>query len=364
MGGTMAGRRPRKPGSIPGHAVFGRAGQGLQRGAGAVLGILALGAVALGAITAASAAANGAACVQDDCSYPSIQAAFDAAKDGDVVTILGGVHAEGGVLRANGVTVRGARGAKLVDAAVRGKAALVLQGRDTVIEDIECSQSRVPSGNGACIRLEAENLTLRRVHFHNNETGLLSGKRTGLVVIEDSLIERNGFTGANLGQTHNIYVGGGELVIRRSRVLAARNEGHEVKSRAARTVIEESVIASLDSEDSRTIDIPNGGDVIVRKSVIHMGPQSVNWDMFAIGLERGRGHGQDHAQNSLVLEDNIIISDRAQGTQFLNLRDVQSKTIRNNTFVGGPPTRYLDQNFWYPTRAAAGFEPFPAIPNP
>ena len=357
MGGTIARRRPQRPGSILGHAAFGRAGQGLRRGACAVLGV-----VVLGAVTAASAAATGTACVQDDCSYPSIQAAFDAAKDGDVVTILGGVHTEGGLLRANGVTVRGARGAKLVDAAVRGKAALVLQGRDTVIEDIECSQSRVRDGNGACIRLEAENLTLRRVHVHNNEMGLLSGDRTGLVVIEDSLFERNGFPGAALG--HNIYVGGGELVIRRSRVLAARNEGHEVKSRAARTVIEESVIASMDSEDSRTIDIPNGGDVIIRKSVIQMGPQSVNWDMFGIGLERGRGHGQDHAQNSLVLEDNIIISDRAQGTQVLNLRDVQSKTIRNNTFVGGPPTHYLDQNFWYPTRAAAGFEPFPAIPNP
>ena len=73
-----------------------------------------------------------------------------------------------------------------------GKAAIVVYGGNAVIEDLRCSHIVVPSGNGACVRAEGVNITLRRVHFHDAESGVLTHWRAGRVVIEDSLFERLG----------------------------------------------------------------------------------------------------------------------------------------------------------------------------
>ena len=66
-----------------------------------------------------------------------------------------------------------------------------------------------------------------------------------------------------------------ELVLRRSRVVESVGEGHEVKSRAARTIIENNVIASLTGVDSRQIDLPNGGDIVIRGNVLEKGPEKL-----------------------------------------------------------------------------------------
>ena len=47
------------------------------------------------------------ACVDDDCSYRTVESALTAATDSVVVRILPGVYRDGGVLLANGVRDRG-----------------------------------------------------------------------------------------------------------------------------------------------------------------------------------------------------------------------------------------------------------------
>ena len=299
------------------------------------------------------------ACVNDDCRFNSIRRALAEAGDGAVVKILPGNYQEAGTLEANGVTIL-AKGVHLHDAAAQGKAALVIQGSDTVIEDLECSNVTVSSGNGACIRLEGRNLTLRRVHFHGNQMGMLTSSDTGLVRIEDSLFEDNGIPGGSLG--HNLYIQGDELEFVRSKSLRARNEGHELKSRARRTVIEDSVLASLDAEDSRVIDLPNGGENSIRNSIIQQGPNTSNWDVIAVGLERGRDQGTDHAENELVIEGNTILLDRDSPLQLLHLKDVAAVVLRDNTVVGGGPLEQ-DGNTWFPDRAAAGLPAYPELPE-
>jgi len=71
---------------------------------------------------------------------------------------------------------------------------------------------QVPDGNGAAIRQEGRNLILSNVHFHDNEMGVLTGKGTRMLLIENSRFENNGYRGSDLG--HNIYAQGETLKFR------------------------------------------------------------------------------------------------------------------------------------------------------
>ena len=86
---------------------------------------------------------------------------------------------------------------------------------------------------------------------------MLTGPNPGRILIRNSRFERLGLNGT----AHGIYVGGGELYVYQSEFLRSKSQGMEIKSRARKTVIERSVIASLDGVDSRLLDIPNGGEL-------------------------------------------------------------------------------------------------------
>ena len=302
------------------------------------------------------------ACRNDDCTYLSVERALADAADGDTLRILPGTYRDGGVLKASHVRIAG-EGAHLRGAAFQDKAALVIQGDDVVIEGLECSEIRVPDRNGGCVRAEGRDLTLRGVHFHDAQTGLLSGATGGAIVIEDSVIERMGRALDEDGNPHGLYIGHADtFVLRRSRVVGSVGEGHEVKSRAARTVIEDNVIASLDGNDSRLIDVPNGGDVTIRGNVLEKGPASSNDDLIGIGLERGRRPELDHVVNRALVEGNTMIIDRRGRAVLVRTRDVTESAIRDNVVVGGSgPWRGGVR--WVRDRDAAGFAPYPFLPE-
>lgn len=295
------------------------------------------------------------ACVASTC-FATLQEALDQAADGDTIVISPGRYEQAAVLRLNGITLVG-QDVHLTGRAVEEKAALVIKGDDVTVEGIEVSNVRVPDGNGAAIRQEGRNLTLRRVHLHNNEIGIMSERDTGILRIEDSLLEDNGYPGAALG--HNIYAQGDELRFVRSRSLRARNEGHEIKSRAGRTIIEESVIASLDSRDSRCIDVPNSGEILIRNNLIQMGPYSSNEDLIGIGLE-GR---PQHEPRTAVIRDNTFVLDDVFLFRLVHHRGMERVVVEDNVIVSRVDQR-LAGNRWFRSREAAGLPPYPSLPAP
>jgi hypothetical protein len=290
--------------------------------------------------------------IGDDCTHTSIRRALAAADDGATVRIASGIYPEGGVLTANRVRIEAESGATLLGEAAEGKAALVIKGNDTVVEGLICSGVEVPSGNGACLRLEGRNLTLRGVHFHHSQAGLLAFVEDGTIVIEDSAMEDNGIAGQ--AQGHNISVGGDVLEFRRSRSLRARGEGNELRSTARRTVIEDSVVASLDGDDSRLIDVVTGGEVVVRNSVLEEGPNSANSGLIGFALTGDR-------PSRLELVDNVILLDGRRG-QLVQTRPNQPVLMQGNTMIGGADPQDGDTK-WFPDRAAAGYAPYPALKN-
>jgi hypothetical protein len=288
------------------------------------------------------------ACVDDNCVYETVESALDAATDGVTVRILPGTFRDGGVVRAHGVRIE-AEGAYLFDATWEGKANLVVKGNDTLIEGLRCSHIRVADANGACIRAEGRNLTLRRVHFHDAQSGVLSGRDAGRIVIEDSVFERLGNRSGEVGNAHGLYIGSiEEFVLRGSRVVDSTGEGHEVKSRAASTLIENCVIASLSGRDSRQIDLPNGGDIVIRGNVLEKGPNSSHRHVIAIGMERGDGHGSDHDVNRALIENNTFVLDRSGPSWLVGVSGVPEPVRRNNVIVYD--------------RASSGLAAFPFLP--
>ncbi len=294
-------------------------------------------------------------CVDATCTYTTIASAFAAAKNGSTITISGEWTA-GGALTASNVTVKGNGTAHLKGGAVQGKAIIVTSGQNTTIENIECSNAAVPDENGACIRHQGSGLTVRNVNFHDNQNGILSSADGGNILIEGSTFERNGFNGDG-GYAHGIYINGGntELTIRNSKFLRSKLGGHEIKSRAAKTTIENTVIATLDGVDSRNIDIPNGGQVIIRNSVIEQGPNSENSNSVGIGHE-----GLTHTVNSVLLENNYIILERSGTNVMLQTPGMPTPVVRGNTIIGG--TNPGGTNTWYQSRSAAGIAAYPYLP--
>ena len=288
-------------------------------------------------------------------TFTSLKEALANARDYDDVLIGPGSYQEAGIVKANWVRIIGAPGVKVHGKAARGKGAFVVQGDHTTIENIECFDVMVSDNNGVCVRLEGRNLTLRNVYFHHSQGGLLTGRDAGTVTIENSRFEHMG-RGAFF---HGVYVGGGKLLISKSSFLATRNQGHEITSRAETTIIEDCVIASMDAEDSRLIDLPNGGVAVIRRSVLLEGPNSVNYDLLSFGVE-----GISYDRNSLELDGNIIVVDLPRRANLVTIADgLPDPVLHNNVVIGDIAFDWPGLNLFLKSREEAGLAPYPALPD-
>ena len=162
-----------------------------------------------------------------------------------------------------------------------GKAILVTN-TDVTLDNISFSGAKVADGNGAGVRYQSGNLTINDCYFYNNQDGLLAADNpSGSITINNSEFSHNG---AGDGFTHNLYVGKvGTLTINGSYFHDAV-VGHEIKSRALTTIIENSrIIDGPTGSASYSIDLPDGGKVVIRNNIIEQGPASQNPAIIHVG---------------------------------------------------------------------------------
>ncbi len=299
--------------------------------------------------------------VVDGKEYTDFAAAISAITDKSVVEFGAGEYNQGITVRNNEVVLRGSPGTHFKGAQVQGKGTFVIVGNNVRIEDIECSNVAVRDQNGACVRQEGRDLVLDGVYFHSSEQGLLSAEGSGSLLITNSTFSELGKN----GRAHGIYSNNETLTIRNSTIKSSKSQGHEVKSRANVTNIESSTIASLGGQDSRVLDIPNGGALRITHSVLQQGPNSVNRQLIGFGLEP---QYDPLAMHVIEIQDTVIILERNGTNEFLALpqngSDYLVISIDGNDFVG----EFLDKgnlpqsNNFYPNRAAYGIGPYPALP--
>jgi hypothetical protein len=292
----------------------------------------------------------------DGLPVESLQLALKNAKNNSVVMLGAGDFEQSGVVKKNNITIEGQSGSRLHTSTAQGKAAIVVKGNDTIIKNIECDNINVKDNNGACVRMEGRNLTLDNVYFHDSQQGLLTNGKPGDIYILNSSFERLGKS----GRAHGIYVGGGRLFIKGSRFIASKDQGHEIKSRARETIIEKSVIASLNGNDSRLVDIPNGGMLTITDSILEQGPKSLNWNLVGYGHE-----GYKYPENSVTLVGNIVLMEREKGNMVLDVKDNKAKLkINQNVFIGRISKDDFDEtNFYFDDRKSAGLDAYPNLPD-
>ncbi|MBR9976095.1 MAG: hypothetical protein KFF77_10985, partial [Bacteroidetes bacterium] len=250
-------------------------------------------------------------------------------RDGDTVLVDAGEYADACRWTANDLVIRGVGGyAHVRDRTTAGKAIWVIQGNNTTVEWIEFSGATVQDCNGAGIRQEGADLTVRHCFFHDNENGILAGDNAqSRILIEHSRFARNGYGD---GYSHNMYINHvAEFTIRYSFVEAAK-VGHNVKSRAFRTFILCNGITSGDGTTSREIDLPNGGLAVVAGNVIVHGSATQNSNLLGYGLE-----GLSNPIHSLFVTHNTFVTARGAGL-FVQLPGSGTDTLvmRNNIFAG------------------------------
>ena len=252
-----------------------------------------------------------------DCKRPS--AAARMAKDGDTVVIAAGEY-KGDVCawRANNLTIRGAGIDKTVlDADGRicmGKGLWVICGTNTTVEGVTFRKATCKDHNAAGIRHDVNgDLTVRACSFVDNENGILTGPfDKSTVLVEDSRFFHNG---AGDGYSHNLYIGGVAKLIFRNNVSDHANRGHDLKSRAHETYIENCVFD--DGEDgmaSYLVNCPNGGKVTMRNCKLVQSRTASNGVMVAIGEEGA------YDETEFWSENNTFVNKREDGGHEVVLR--------------------------------------------
>lgn len=197
----------------------------------------------------------------------------------------------------------------------------------TTVVNIEFHQATVPDKNGAGIRLDSGNLVLRNTGFFDNENGILGGAGGTTVTIERSEFARNGYGD---GYTHNIYIGNvGRLNVNASYFHEAK-VGHNLKSRAKETYIENSYFADkAGGTSSYLIDTPNGGVVLLRGNLLHKGPKAENSIAVSYGAE-----GLSWPTNSLTMVHNTVVSTYPGGAFVYAASTTEQITLKGNLFAG------------------------------
>jgi len=200
-----------------------------------------------------------------------------------------------------------------------------------------------PDGNVCGIRYEGGgNLSVSYCHFYDMQEGLLGGPDpTATVTIDHCEFNNNG-TGD--GMTHNLYIGSvAKLVITNSYFHDA-NIGHEIKSRAAETIISNNVIADGPTGTaSYDIDIPNAGVADITGNVIEKGPDAANTPAIHYGGETQYAY----TNNSLTISGNTILNDlpESQGIAVYNEDTVNGLNvvakITGNSFYNFSPSRLV-----------------------
>jgi VanZ family protein len=281
--------------------------------------------------------------------------AFAKAKDHDTIRLTRGYYQQAAVLKASHVSIIAEPGAVIFGKTKQSKGALVIKGDDNYIEGLECHSIYVSDNNGVCIRLEGKGITLNNVYFHHAQGGLLGSKKGGDIVIENSRFEHLG----DDAFYHGIYtLAPSRLFINNSYFLNNRNGGHEIKSRSTHTKITHSIIASSQSRDSRLIDVPNGGSLIIKDNILIEGPFSENHDLLSWGVE-----GIKHPSERVIIKDNIIISDKSQAKLITLKKQPSTFIVEGNFVVGNVKGINERENFFFENREALSIKPAPFIPE-
>lgn len=302
-----------------------------------------------------------------------------AAVNGDLIEVLYGDYVDCAWVDKSNLTIRGVpngSGARphFHDKVCGRKGILVVSGTNTLVENLELSHAQdtgYGDNNWAGIRLDsggsAANLKVRNVYFHDDDNGILGSNGTpvnNIVEVEKSIFERCGRD----GYAHGMYIGDGVSTfnLRNSMIRNNANDGHLVKTRAVSGTIECNTIAALNGASSYAIDMPEGGNYLIRHNVVENGPNINNGGNFFIQYAE---ENQSNAPHKLQLENNFFVNDYGAQGRINVATSADTSGWAGNIFAGTGGSLqllgYVGPNSFtnYVSRAAASLPSFDGTTN-
>lgn len=263
----------------------------------------------------------------------SLSRAAEVARDGDVIEVDPGDYvADVAVWDRAELTIRGV-GSRVrliaAGASAEDKAIWVVRRGKVTVEGIDFIGARVAERNGAGIRFEAGELTVRRCLFHDNENGIVTtGNPEAQLVVENSEF---GYNGAGDGYSHGIYAGRIALLRVTGSYFHHANIGHLVKSRARRSeILYNRITDETGGRASYELEFPNGGLATVIGNVVQQGRETRNSVIVSYGAE-----GYAWPRNEFALAHNTIVNDHPLGGTFVHVAPGAGLALsRNNLYVG------------------------------
>ena len=263
-------------------------------------------------------------------------AAAEIARNGDIIEITAGVYrGDVAIWRASNLTIRGVGGRVHMESAGKTagrKAIWVIAGDNTLVENINFSGAVVPDHNGAGIRQEGTNLTVRHCVFRDNEMGILAGRNPrGEIRVEHSEFFANTVDYERWREPgHNIYIGRQKRFIARFNWFHGAVAGHNIKSRAVTNIIQYNLIEDGPAgQSSYLIDIPNGGRSILVGNIFRKGAKAAGM----ISINFGSATHALHPSQNLFVVNNSFHNGYIDG---IFIRRVSSgrTVVINNVFRG------------------------------
>jgi hypothetical protein len=283
-------------------------------------------------------------------TFTSVAAAVAASQDGDTIDVFAGTYVNDFAEIRTRIALVAVGGQVRMTAQgfiPNGKAILITD-TDVTITGFAFTGARVTNAdgaNGAGIRYQGGNLVLDDCYFANNQEGLLAAPDpTGTITVNNSEFAHNGTsTGPSAGYTHNISVGAIARFDAEGSYFHGANVGHEIKSRAAITIVNNSrVVDGPTGTAGYSIDAPNGGRVSITNDRIEQGPLSDNAVVIAFGEEGGVPAG-----SALSVKNTLIENDLASGAALgvwnatsvmAKLVDVTVYGLTASQLIAGPAT--------------------------
>jgi hypothetical protein len=269
--------------------------------------------------------------------------AIAAASPGDIIQVdaSGSYDGDHCSWATDNLTVQGVNGRAKIDAGhlqanVAGdKGIFVITALNATVENFELSGAVADpsSNNGAGIRHQGTNLTVRNCYFHDNQDGILAAPPsagTGTVDIESSEFANNG---AGDGYSHNMYIGDYGTFILNASYSHGAKVGHLVKSRAYMNLI---TYNRLTDESGTTasyeVDIPQGGTTFIIGNLIEQSAASQNPTIVTYAEESSANPDQH-----LFVVNNTLVNDKSSGT-FVHVAAAQPPAVVMNNIFDGPGT--------------------------
>lgn len=254
------------------------------------------------------------------------------AQPGDRVLIDKGTYADCAVWTKSNLTIEAAEpGVVLAGRTCQDKGIFIIHGHNVTVRGITFADAAVIWRNGAGIRAHGNNLTVENSRFLRNENGILvGGDADSIVRIFNSEFVGNGSCEAACA--HGVYAG---APIRLLHVSGSRffdtRIAHHVKSRAKTTIVENTRIEDgATGTASYLIDIPNGGNALIRNNILHKGRRSDNpTTAISIGVE-----GVTNLTQALIVRDNSFASDLPAQTIFVRNSTTEPVRLIANRFNG------------------------------